>query len=486
MAKHLAIQVQPEDLFSDGLSLLKALSTHRYDLILLDIDMPVLDGLQATFKIRNPGQRSDSASVRSAIREGPVTHSTKLTSQARPVTPSPTVRQMRYAMTQAGGDGLSQEIEDWAANVLDANRRTPIIAITANGFLDEQRRHCLAVGMNEVLSKPVSPETLKNVVQRYVDDEDRDFNFVHNEPLGLVPEAPDSAGYGAGAHKAKLTPISLNEPALGKALNERLGSVSSSKNLAHDTSDYPSDRAHSKWDTERASMSLPRGFRQKTEPSESKTRQPASARLSTLAKGELRLKGENSIWRSCDGEDDGDSLASKQKTRPSTAQKKENSLWSATSGENLDTRPPSESRRPSPKKGGSLWNATQSSRRPRANSNEDSGGIWASADEDNHSDDGRREGSLWGSAPGRDPTDYPPEDPTDYPTPLPCDKKRFENSGNSGHSGESDRDSPETSKCVRPPTTEHGAGGTIRRASSINRRRPESGKAVERDGQAAQ
>jgi CheY-like chemotaxis protein len=58
-------------------------------------------------------------------------------------------------------------------NGLDATRAirrlpgyadTPILAMTANAF-DEDRRDCLAAGMNDHIGKPIAPETLFTALQ---------------------------------------------------------------------------------------------------------------------------------------------------------------------------------------------------------------------------------------------------------------------------------------------------------------------------------
>jgi CheY-like chemotaxis protein len=99
------------DVVDDGLEVLEKFQAEHYDLIVLDVQMPKMDGLEATRRIR--------------------------------------------ALT-------------------DANR-TPIIAMTANAFVDD-RRACEDAGMDDFLSKPVDPEQLfatilKWLVVRSVADE---------------------------------------------------------------------------------------------------------------------------------------------------------------------------------------------------------------------------------------------------------------------------------------------------------------------------
>jgi len=83
------------DLASDGAEAVACAQARSYDLILMDMQMPKMDGLTATQAIRG----------------------------------------------------------------LPGHGRTPIIALTANAFADDRRR-CLAAGMNGHVGKPVTPETL--------------------------------------------------------------------------------------------------------------------------------------------------------------------------------------------------------------------------------------------------------------------------------------------------------------------------------------
>ncbi|WP_136680811.1 hybrid sensor histidine kinase/response regulator [Neptunomonas sp. XY-337] len=94
------------DIVSNGLECVQLLERERYDAVLMDCQMPVMDGYEATRMIRSP-------------------HS----------------------------------------NVL--HHDTPIIAMTANA-MQEDRRKCLDAGMDDYIAKPVDTEKLRKAIVRWV------------------------------------------------------------------------------------------------------------------------------------------------------------------------------------------------------------------------------------------------------------------------------------------------------------------------------
>ncbi len=91
------------DLARDGSEAVAKAKQRQYDVIFMDLQMPVMDGFQATASIRG--------------HEGP-------------------------------------------------NQRTPIVALTANA-MESDRDRSLAGGMNDHLTKPVSPESLRRAVEKW-------------------------------------------------------------------------------------------------------------------------------------------------------------------------------------------------------------------------------------------------------------------------------------------------------------------------------
>ncbi len=107
------------DAVANGLEALKALQTIPYDLVFMDVQMPEMDGFEAT-------------------------------------------RQIRSWQTQnAEGTG-----EDALRLRLRASR-LPIIAMTAYA-LEGDRERCLDAGMNDYVSKPLSPKALAETLDRWL------------------------------------------------------------------------------------------------------------------------------------------------------------------------------------------------------------------------------------------------------------------------------------------------------------------------------
>ena len=101
--KHLGLRA---DAVANGADALEALGTHTYDLVLMDVQMPVMDGIEAT-------------------------------------------RRIRSAESAAG------------------KPRLPVIAMTANAMLGD-RSKCLEAGMDDYLSKPVSPRMFATALDKWL------------------------------------------------------------------------------------------------------------------------------------------------------------------------------------------------------------------------------------------------------------------------------------------------------------------------------
>ena len=89
---------------SDGSKAVEQAQMQKYDIILMDIQMPNMDGFEATIKIRNTN---------------------------------------------------------------NPNQKTPIIALTASAMID-QKNKAFVVGMDNFITKPFAPNNLLNIIQNYI------------------------------------------------------------------------------------------------------------------------------------------------------------------------------------------------------------------------------------------------------------------------------------------------------------------------------
>jgi CheY-like chemotaxis protein len=115
----------------DGAQAVQAYQTGGFDLVLMDLQMPVMDGFTATRHIR--------------------------------------------------------DYEGW-------RKRTPIVALTANAMAGQMER-CLAAGMDGFLTKPIEVERLREVVHKYcspegkaLDEDTVDTLLTAQQPGAVAPE----------------------------------------------------------------------------------------------------------------------------------------------------------------------------------------------------------------------------------------------------------------------------------------------------------
>ncbi len=97
------------DLVADGQQAIDAFRDRRYDLVLMDIQMPGIDGVEATRQLRR----------------------------------------------------LESE-----------NEHTPVLALTAYA-LDQERERCFSAGMDDFIVKPIEPDGLRRSIDRWLEDENR-------------------------------------------------------------------------------------------------------------------------------------------------------------------------------------------------------------------------------------------------------------------------------------------------------------------------
>ena len=152
------------DVVSNGRLAVEALARQSYDVVLMDCQMPEMDGFEATREIRK-----------------------------------------REASRVAGHSSLAgdepQNADD-QQRATSNRRRLPIIALTANA-MEGDREKCLAAGMDDFVSKPVKREELAAVLERWIPTP-----IVDESHVVLVPsEDGSSLSVGAVSVQQDLSPL---------------------------------------------------------------------------------------------------------------------------------------------------------------------------------------------------------------------------------------------------------------------------------------
>jgi|GEM_PF-2535432 len=120
---------------NDGQKAVKAYDRMPFDLILMDVQMPEMDGLEATAKIRE-------------------LESSK-----------PQVRRISGGL-KAKNTISSNELSTFSIQHSARSERIPIVAMTAHA-MKEDREMCLKAGMDDYISKPINPQELLDKIERW-------------------------------------------------------------------------------------------------------------------------------------------------------------------------------------------------------------------------------------------------------------------------------------------------------------------------------
>jgi PAS domain S-box-containing protein len=154
MLKNLGLSA---DAVANGAEALQAIQTIPYDLVLMDVQMPVMDGLAATQRIR-AAEVQDSRFNGSTVEEMAVdgvdvgAHRSAPDGVA-PNAPSPDTTPPPTVNREPG--------------TVDQRERIPVIALTAHA-MQGYREQCLEAGMDDYLAKPLEPERLAEKLDKWL------------------------------------------------------------------------------------------------------------------------------------------------------------------------------------------------------------------------------------------------------------------------------------------------------------------------------
>ncbi|GBG76802.1 hypothetical protein CBR_g23017 [Chara braunii] len=152
---------------NNGLEALEAIRQEPYDLLLLDISMPLMDGLQVAYLVRRyeeTGVWSHEIAVPVASGSAVEDSSGAVAAEEEGKVPSERER-TPGSRVEAGSAPQQEEEED--SNRRAHTRRLPIVAVTANALTADVEK-CFAYGMDAFIAKPVMFPVLKDVLSRYL------------------------------------------------------------------------------------------------------------------------------------------------------------------------------------------------------------------------------------------------------------------------------------------------------------------------------
>jgi signal transduction histidine kinase/DNA-binding response OmpR family regulator/HPt (histidine-containing phosphotransfer) domain-containing protein len=135
---------------NNGLEAVDAVKETNYDAVLMDVQMPVMDGYRATRRIRK--WESDVREQRTEDREQMAEDSSQKTEDRR----------------QRTEDGSQMtEVRIQASNLQHPTSNIPIIAMTAHAMAGDEEKS-LQAGMNGHVTKPIDPDQLFAALKKWI------------------------------------------------------------------------------------------------------------------------------------------------------------------------------------------------------------------------------------------------------------------------------------------------------------------------------
>uniref|UniRef100_B8DQ61 histidine kinase n=1 Tax=Nitratidesulfovibrio vulgaris (strain DSM 19637 / Miyazaki F) TaxID=883 RepID=B8DQ61_NITV9 len=162
----------------NGERAVQALLTADYDCALMDIQMPVMDGMEATRRLRALAHDGARDSAREGAHEGARAAVEDARAPGTTGDAPPAEDAEPDAENDAGSDALQDRRID--PRILRARSATPIIALTAHAMRGD-REQFLAAGMDGYLTKPVEAATLASAIVRVIHEQ----GLREREPEGL-------------------------------------------------------------------------------------------------------------------------------------------------------------------------------------------------------------------------------------------------------------------------------------------------------------
>jgi PAS domain S-box-containing protein len=146
------------DAVANGVEAVQALQSIPYDLVLMDVQMPVMDGLAATREIRKKENAGMLEYWNAGMNSGETNAISPSQIDQHKLDPTPFPKASRHSSIQK-----SQHPDIPASQ----HSRIPIIALTAHA-MQGYREQCLGTGMDDYLAKPLEPVQLAEILDKWL------------------------------------------------------------------------------------------------------------------------------------------------------------------------------------------------------------------------------------------------------------------------------------------------------------------------------
>jgi len=140
----------------NGLEAVNAVTESHYDAVLMDVQMPVMDGYEATRKIRELEEKLKAQSSKQKAE-------TELKAQS---SKQKVENELKAESSKLNGED-SEDLSASSFQLSARAERVPIIAMTANAMAGD-REKSLEAGMNDHVTKPIDPDQLFTTLQRWI------------------------------------------------------------------------------------------------------------------------------------------------------------------------------------------------------------------------------------------------------------------------------------------------------------------------------